>query len=179
MMSLAWRSVRRAGWGAAMFIGVAARGFASETYLIGDFDNTSPETFSYKDEKGSAFNASMAYPDSEKGKVAGARYDIKPEGWGGWGASLKGGDYSGYKFLAMDLKGDKGGESFEVGLRDTKGQEKKKSISAYVDITQKWQRIFIPLSEFAGVNLASLENMSLSVGGGAKGKFFFDNLAFE
>lgn len=179
MTSLVRRFVRHAGCGVVIVGIVAARGFAAETYLIGDFDNTSPETFSYKDEKGSAFNASMAYPDSEKGKVAGARYDIKAEGWGGWGASLKGGDYSGYKFLALDLKGDKGGESFEVGLRDTKGQEKKRSISAYVDITQKWQRIFIPLTEFAGVNLASLENMSLSVGGGAKGKFFFDNLAFE
>ena len=152
---------------------------AADLYLVGDFDKTSPQTFTYTEEKGSVFNASLSYKDPEKGNVGGIRYDIKPEGWGGWGSSLNGGDFSGYRYLALDIKGEKGGETFEIGLRDMKGQEKKKLVTTYVDITPKWQRIYVPLADFAGVNLASLENVSLAFVGGTKGRVFFDNIVFE
>jgi hypothetical protein len=180
MMGFARKYVKRAGAN-ALFVVCAMVGSsaAAEVYLVGDFDKTSPETFTYTEEKGSAFNANLSYKDPEKGNVAGIRFDIKPDGWGGWGASLKGGDFSGFRYLALDIKGEKGGETFDIGLRDLKGQEKKKPIVTYVDITPKWQRVFIPLADFAGVNLASLENMGLAFVGGTKGRIFFDNVVFE
>jgi hypothetical protein len=152
---------------------------AGDVFLVGDFDQTSPETFSFKDEKGSLLNASGAYPDEAKGKVLGIRYDVLPEGFGGWGVAMKGADVSKFRYLAFDLRGEKGGELFEVGLRDAKGQEKKKGIGGYIDTPVKWQRVFIPLAEFSGVNLTSLDNISLGFVSKQKGRIFLDNISFE
>lgn len=152
---------------------------AGDVFLVGDFDQTSPETFSFKDERGSLLNASGAYPDEAKGKVLGIRYDVLPEGFGGWGVAMKGADVSKFRYLAFDLRGEKGGELFEVGLRDAKGQEKKKGIGGYIDTPVKWQRVFIPLAEFSGVNLTSLDNISLGFVSKQKGRIFLDNISFE
>lgn len=166
-------------WVGALILLSAGAAWAEEALLVADFDQTSPETFSFKDEKGSMLNASAAYPDEKKGKVLGIRYDILPEGFGGWGVAMKGADVSGYRYLAFDLHGDVGGETFEVGLRDTKGQERKRGIASFIDTPIKWQRVFIPLTEFAGVNLASLDNLSLGFGSKTKGRVFIDNISFE
>ncbi|MBL8024622.1 MAG: hypothetical protein JNK54_10160 [Elusimicrobia bacterium] len=173
--------MRRNFWwgGMVLVLAVQATWAAGGALLVGDFDQTVPESFDFKDEKGSVLNASGAYSDAEKGKFLGIRYDIQLAGWGGWGVGLKGADVSGYRYLAFDLRGEEGGELFEVGLRDTKGQEKKNSISLFVDTPKKWQRVYVPLSMFSGINLASLDNLNLGFGSKKKGRIYMDNVTFE
>jgi hypothetical protein len=162
-----------------LVLGTTGLAWAGDALMVADFDQVNPETFDFKDEKGSVLSASGAYPDDTKGKGLGIRYDIQPEGFGGWGVAMKGADVSKFRFLAFDLHGDLGGELFEVGLRDTKGQEKKKGIGTYIDTPVKWKRVFVPLSDFTGVNMASLDNLSLGFGSKQKGRVYLDNIAFE
>ncbi|MBL0058789.1 MAG: CIA30 family protein [Elusimicrobia bacterium] len=166
-------------WALALLVLSGSGAWAADSLVVADFDAVTPEVFSFKDEKGSLLNTSGAYPDPEKGKVAGIKYDILAGGWGGWGLVLKGANVSGYRYLAFDLRGEKGGEIFQLGLRDTQGQERKKAISLYVDTPTTWQRVYVPLADFAGVNLASLDNLNLGFGSKLKGRVFFDNIAFE
>jgi len=152
---------------------------AEDRFLVADFDDVLPDVFSFKDEKGSVLNASSAYPDSQKGRVAGIKYDILEGGWGGYGIVMKGANVSRFRYIAMDLKGDKGGEFFEVGLRDVRGQERKKAITVYTDISTEWQRVLIPLADFGGVNFASLDNITFGFPAKKSGRLYFDNIDFE
>ncbi len=165
------------GWVAAAALASGAR--AETALLVADFDNTTPEVFAYKDEKGSVLNASTAYADGVKGKHLGVRYSILPGGWGGWGVAMKGASVAQYRYLAFDVRGDKGGENFEIGLRDARGKEVKRPMSSYGDVGKAWRRVLIPLSEFAGVNLSSLDNINLGFGEKREGRVYLDNIAFE
>ncbi len=160
---------------------VAAAARADAVLTVADFDAATPDTFSFKDERGSVFAVSPAYRDeaNKKGNHLGIRYDIQPGGYGGWGVALRGGGVSGYRYLAFDLKGEKGGELFEIGLRDMKSQERRRSIAQFTDTPKRWQRVYIPLTEFNGVNLATLENLSVTFAPKQNGKVFLDNIAFE
>lgn len=165
--------------GAAAVIGVLSPLAAEPVISTADFDNESPEIFSFKDEKGSVLNASTAYSDVAKGKHLGVRYEILPGGWGGCGLVLKGLNAAGYRYLALDVRGETGGELFDIGLRDTDKKERKRSLSQFTDLTKEWRRVLIPLSEFAGVSLASLDNMSFGFPEKQSGRIFVDNIAFE
>lgn len=147
--------------------------------LAADFDNTTPELFAFKDDRGSLLNASTAYADGEKGKHLGVRYTIVPGGWGGAGVALKGLSAAGYRYVAFDVRGDAGGEAFDIGLRDAKGQERKRPIGAYIDVSRAWRRVMIPLADFGGLDLASLDNFSVGFGEKRKGRVYIDNIAFE
>jgi hypothetical protein len=152
---------------------------AAEPMLLADFDNAFPDTFSYKDEKGTVFNVSAAYTDKEKQKHLGLRYRIAPEGWAGWGMILKGRSAEGFGYLAFDLKGGEGGESFEIGMRDLAGKEKKFLISRFADPTEEWKEVLIPLSEFDGLNLASLDNINIGFSDREpEGLVYLDNIRF-
>jgi hypothetical protein len=163
---------------AVLLWGVGPAG-AEPVASVADFDNTSPELFSFKDDKGSVLNASTAYTDMVKGKHLGVRYEILPGGWGGCGLVLKGLNVSGYRYLAFDVRGERGGEPFEIGLRDTDKKERKRSIGQFTDLTKDWRRVLIPLSEFNGVSLSSLDNISLGFGEKQSGRVYLDNIVFE
>lgn len=153
---------------------------AEQRHLVSDFDGTAPEPFSFKDDKGSTLTASTAYTDKEKGRHLGARYEVVPGGWAGWGLGMNGFDASGYRYLAFDLRGEKGGETFEIGLRDEGGQEKKIPIGRFLDVTTSWQQVLVPLTAFKGLNLASLNNINLGFSNEhGKGRVFMDNFRFE
>jgi hypothetical protein len=153
---------------------------AETSRTIADFDRAAAtDAFAFKDEKGSVFNVSAAYVDERRGKHLGVRYSIVADGWGGWGVPLKGFDARGYRYLALDVKGEKGGEVFEVGLRDAAGQEKKFPISRYLDVSSEWREVLVPLTDFAGLNLATLDNFNLGFNAGlGAGRVFIDNVRF-
>ena len=71
-------------------VGLRRRARGRHDHVIDDFDRTSPEAFSFKDDKGTVFNASGGYQDDKKGKHGGIRYNIVSGGWGGWGIGLAG-----------------------------------------------------------------------------------------
>lgn len=59
------------------------------------------------------------------------------------------------------MRGENGGEQFEVSIKDLitpSGQEPKVAQVAL----DTWQQVSIPLEKFEGQNTSSLENLSLS-----------------
>ena len=62
------------------------------------------------------------------------------------------------------MRSGSGDESFEIGLKDTQGVEVKIESKDRVaaDALKSGVEIMIPLSEFKGVNVRSLNNVSIS-----------------
>jgi len=74
------------------------------------------------------------------------------------------------------IKGEKGGEQYEIGLKDIKtlpGHEPKVSMTA----STTWTQVSISLGSFKSQNLASLENFSLNFKDGS-GTIFVSQLIF-
>jgi len=73
-------------------------------------------------------------------------------------------DASGFSALVFWVKGAAGGETFQIGLKDMAHKETLLDSQEYVVVSHlEWRQVNVPLSEFEarGVNLASLENVSL------------------
>lgn len=66
-------------------------------------------------------------------------------------------DFSKYNTLSLDLRGEKGGEEIEIGIKDNTepddGSENKVKVCS---LTSDWQTILIPLDKFATSNLQNL-----------------------
>lgn len=66
-------------------------------------------------------------------------------------------DFSGYKYIAVDLKGKVGGETLEIGLKDKhdpdNGREKKLKIN---NLTNEWQSYQFELTKFHTADLKTL-----------------------
>jgi hypothetical protein len=62
-------------------------------------------------------------------------------------------DLSNYSKLTFYVKGESGGESFKVGIKDSNNIEKKIDVSG---ISTNWQKKEIPLSNFSGVSLSNV-----------------------
>jgi hypothetical protein len=80
------------------------------------------------------------------------------------------------KQIAFWVKGEKGGEQYEVGIKDKitpPGQEPKVSETA----STSWTQVFIPLDDFKSQDLSSLENFSLNFKVGS-GTIYVDQLIF-
>ena len=103
---------------------------------------------------------------------------LLPDGWMGWvrraSASSAGsghyidtadGDVADYWALSFYVKGNAGGEGLLIGLRDSSNQEVAVPLNAYLaggTVTTNWSLAEIPLSDFSGVNFASLRNISFA-----------------
>ncbi|MBL8258307.1 MAG: hypothetical protein JNM60_00630 [Candidatus Competibacteraceae bacterium] len=116
------------------------------------------------------------------------QYGLVPN-WrgGGWGVHWAGTttqhfDASGFNALRVWVRGANGDEAFEIGLKDTKGKEVKIESKDRVaaDALKGGVEMTIPLSEFQGLNLNSLNNISISFNEShGSGSLCFNNLSFE
>lgn len=93
-------------------------------------------------------------------------YNMSGTGNGGWGVQWSSSpagyfDASAFNALTFWVKGSSGGEIFQIGMKDTAGKEAKLGSKDYLVTTLEWSQIIIPFSEFAGVNIASIENINL------------------
>lgn len=92
-------------------------------------------------------------------------YNFTDEDFAGWGIhwdNAQGGklDASRFRALTFWVKGDAGGELFEIGLK-ARGQENKVQSAQYVIVpANEWVRVAIPLSAFA-MDTASVNNINL------------------
>lgn len=151
-----------------------------EPLTLADFDAVAGETFSFKDDKGTLFTTSAGYQEPDRGHYLGVRYEVVHRGWAGWGLALKGLDASAFGVLTLDIKGERGGETCEIGLRDTVGREQKFPMTRFGKVTTSWTRLTIALAAFEQVNRSSLDNMTLGFNDRfGSGKIFVDNLRFE
>ena len=92
-------------------------------------------------------------------------YDMKGAGNGGWGVQwintpAKHFDISGYSTLSFWVKGASGDETFQIGIKDTRGNEPKiESVTLFL-VTSDWSQVAIPLTMFKGIVSTSIENMN-------------------
>jgi hypothetical protein len=65
-------------------------------------------------------------------------------------------DYSSYQSLKLELKGDKGGETFFIALKDADDADDGSETRIPITLSNKWKTYEIPLSEFKTANLKEL-----------------------
>jgi hypothetical protein len=98
------------------------------------------------------------------------------DGYCGWIVPLNDYNATSKTSVTFWIRGEKGGEQYEVGLKDIKtlpGHEPKVSKTASPD----WTQVFIPLNSFENQDLASLENFSLNFEDGS-GTIYVSQLIF-
>lgn len=87
--------------------------------------------------------------------------------------------------LTFWVKGGAGGETFQIGLKDTTRREVKVSSDRYVLVSgSEWREVIIPLSHFGDgkgfVLTSSIENMSISFESrNGAGSICVDDIAFK
>lgn len=97
-------------------------------------------------------------------------------GYCSWIVPLNGYNATSKTSVTFWIRGEKGGEKYEVGLKDSQtlpGHEPKVSKTASID----WIQVSIPLSSFKNQDLASLENFSLNFKDGS-GTVYVSQLVF-
>jgi Complex I intermediate-associated protein 30 (CIA30) len=104
-------------------------------------------------------------------------------GWGvAWDQTEAGSfDASGYKRLALTVRGAAGGETFQIALKDTANEERRVESLALGDVTANgWQELSLPLTDFAPVDLSSLENVSIGFSQAhGSGEICIDEIGFS
>ena len=96
------------------------------------------------------------------------------------------GDISNYNALSFLVKGEKGKEKFEIGLKDFEAfyNELDATIAGPVSrylpngITTEWQVVIIPLDHFPNLDLANTVSLILLFNELGNGKFWLDEVQF-
>jgi hypothetical protein len=149
----------------------------AEDLLIADFDQTTKYSqFVFKDDKGSQLTSSSGYQDPVKGYYLGIKFSMVEAGGIGYG--LNGLNISQFRYFSFSVKGEKGGETFEVGLRDKKDKEMRVKIEDVASVTTEWQTVKIPLSSFTGVDTTSMNNFHFAFAAKTKGRISIDDIKF-
>lgn len=114
------------------------------------------------------------YYEENEGYSYKVSYNIS--GYGGLWMGLNNLNIQMRQVLSFMVKGTRGNEIFEVGLKDMQGIEIKVDVRKYKKVTKKWERIIIPIDDFQGVDLANLDNVSFSFR--SSGKVYIDEIKF-
>jgi len=127
----------------------------------------------------------------EGGRSLKLYYDKGSTGWCGYYSLLNqiDGEYydlSKYKSVSFFIKGEKGGETFELGMGDrnwiTIGDSLKAGrIEKYLPkgITTGWQEVVIPLSDFGKLDLSQMGSFVINFNKKQKGILYIDDLKFH
>lgn len=103
--------------------------------------------------------------------------------WAAWQTGLGTQDFSGFSNVVFAIKGARGNEIPNIYLRNNENKSGHVDIETYITVTDDWQEVKIPLSDFAyadGADLTSLawfqivfewDNMS--------GTIYIDDIHFE
>jgi hypothetical protein len=116
---------------------------------------------------------------SEPGRERAKRlqYDITgKDGFCSWIIPLKGFNATSIKQITFWIKGEVGGEAYDIGVKDQATQPGKEHKVSRV-ATPSWAKVSIPIEEFKIQNLSSLENFSLTFKSGS-GTVYVDQLIF-
>lgn len=95
-------------------------------------------------------------------------------------------DLSGYKTIAFLIKGQGGGEVFEVGMNDAISNKREDavyigSIDRYLPrgVTKNWQLVKIPLSDFYGPDISKTYSLVFQFNEVSSGVFWIDEVKFH
>ncbi|MBI3322448.1 MAG: hypothetical protein HYZ94_02065 [Candidatus Omnitrophica bacterium] len=96
------------------------------------------------------------------------------------------GDLSPYATMTFWIKGDKGGEAFEIGMNDTVSNKREDavmvgSIHRYLPggVTKEWQQVSIPMEDFFGADPQRVYSIVFNFNEAGTGKFWIDGPAFH
>ncbi|RLC67972.1 MAG: hypothetical protein DRI48_00875 [Chloroflexi bacterium] len=146
------------------------------------------EAFVFKNEGGELNTRYVESTECRHSGMFGLRliYAMSGEGNGGWGihwvnTSTGYFDASGFSEFVLWVKGTSGGETFQIGLKDTSGREAKvESESLVIVSSSDWRQVRALLSKFTGVNTASIENVNIGFNPDhGSGTICIDDIAFE
>lgn len=95
-------------------------------------------------------------------------------------------DATPHLFLSFWVKGQTGGEQFELWLTDDserkdEGARETRSVRSYLPdgVTTEWQEVLIPLADFRGVDLRRLVHLTLHFTTPGDYRFFLDDIALK
>ena len=119
-------------------------------------------------------------PDIPYGPQGWARRITANEAWDGVWIGLNNHSISDWDRLSFWVKGEYGGEEFEVGLKDGDGVEYKVPIADYAAVTTEWQEVRIPLEVFRnnGIRSTGMDNISFTSTKSGGGIVYIDDIAF-
>jgi len=94
-------------------------------------------------------------------------------------------DLSGYKTMTFLLKGEKGGEAFEIGLNDVISNKREDAvyvgaINRYLPkgVTRDWQAVKIPVSDFYGPDKSKVYSIIFHFNDIGEGTVWIDEVRF-
>ncbi len=128
--------------------------------------------------------------DAGKNQCLQLQYDKKKEGWTGYFSlfnQLGTGYYDLSKFthLTFLVKGEKGGELFELKMADRSSLEEGNSVSGgniedFLEhgVTTEWQEVRIPLSKFQSLDFKQMGSFVINFNRVDKGTVFVDDVFF-
>jgi hypothetical protein len=94
-------------------------------------------------------------------------------------------DVSPYKMITFFIRGQKGGESFEIGMNDTVSNKREDAvyvgaINRYLPkgVTRDWQLVKIPLSDFYGPDISRVYSLVFHFNDVSQGTFWIDEIKF-
>ena len=67
-----------------------------------------------------------------------------------------GSDYSTFKYLELEIRGERGQEAVDIGIKDSKQADDGTEEKVGVKLTKVWQTYRVPLSKFTGADLRRL-----------------------
>lgn len=127
------------------------------------------------------FNSDLDKVYGKTGYSLKLQYGIYPyNGECGYYTLLNNYDISGYNSISFWVRGEVGGETFKVGLKEVSGIENKVEVIDYLPggITTSWKKVVIPLSVFVGRKEA-VENISFTFPAYSQGIVYIDNIVFS
>ncbi len=125
-----------------------------------------------------------------EGRSLKLNYDKQSTGWCGYFTLLNqvDGEYydlSRYKSASFFIKGEKGGETFEIGMADKNwinigDSLKAGKIKKYLPegVTTQWQEAIIPLEDFGKLNFSQMGSFVINFNTKQKGIVYIDDLTF-
>lgn len=95
-------------------------------------------------------------------------------------------DATGYRFLSFWIKGQNGGEDFDIELTDeatlnNEDARPRRPLHAYLPqgVTPQWQEVQIPLADFHGLKRSRLVRITLNIATPGDARFYLDDMAFK
>jgi hypothetical protein len=116
---------------------------------------------------------------ADPGRENAVAVQFKISGRGGyctWTTLLNGFNAGALKQISFWVKGGKGGETYEVGLRN-RGMPDDSIPQISQTASDHWNQVVIPLERFSGLEAASLEELSLTIRAGS-GDLYVDRIEF-
>jgi len=179
--------------------GQAIQNTQPKEVIIDDFEKGQTEGVFYKREtslgtyqgtwaKRPSYTIITKTEEPNRGKILGIEFK-KEGGWCGWYTLLQGLDASNFNSLTFWVKGEEGGERFDIGLADQRMQDLEIDavyagpVKAFIEggeVTKEWKKVRIPLARVGSeIDIKHMGSIVLWFRYGGVGKIYMDDIKLE